>query len=219
MIMRAPRRRRRARALEQLAFDLGAEVPRWRFSRLVEKSPHAARIRERLEFVRAFFPELDGLTIRVGLVLKPGVLGWGSLDPEQPGIWVRPRRLETFTVAHEFVHLLQARELVPRGERSCDLWALARSPLLVDHAPGYLDLPDSVRRQRPLDTDTAVTLSRLAREAIAAREGGDRRYLVRFERAAAQAFPGRPLLPREPTVNAVLQSLAELGSRIAAFAK
>ena len=196
--MRAPRRRirRRAPALEQLAFDLGAEVPRWRFSRLVERSPHVARIRERLEFVRAFFPELDGITIRIGLVLKPGVLGWGSLDPGQPGIWVRPRRLETFTIAHEFVHLLQARGLVPRGERSCDLWALARSPLLVDHAPGYLELPRAVRRQRPLDTGTAVALSRLAREAIAAREAGDRRYLVRFERAVAEAFPDRSPLAR-----------------------
>jgi hypothetical protein len=199
MTMRAarrPARPRRSRPLEQLALDLGAQVPRWRFSRLVERSPHMARIRERLEFVRSFFPELDGITVRVGLVLKPGVLGWGSLDPDQPGIWVRPRRIETFTVAHEFVHLLQARDLVPRGERACDLWALARSPLLVDHAPGYLKLPMTVRRAKPLGTETAVALTRLAREAIAAREAGDRRYLLRFERAAAEAFPDRSPLAR-----------------------
>ena len=63
--------------LEQLAFELGPERPRWTFSRLVAASPHQARIRERLEFVRRFFPELNGVTVRVGLALKRGVLGWG----------------------------------------------------------------------------------------------------------------------------------------------
>jgi len=179
-----PRMRRRVRAFEQIAFDLGPERPRWRFSRLVERSPHAARIRERIEFVRAFFPELDGITVRVGLALKRGVLGWGSLDPEQPGIWVRPRRLDHFTIAHELTHLLQARGLVPLGERACDLWALARSPLIADHPPGYLRLPPAVRRCRRLTPQQAMVLVRLAREAIAAREQGDRRYLKRFEAAA-----------------------------------
>ena len=185
-----PRRRRARRpsrfpALEQLTLELGPGRPRWSFSRLVLKSPHRARILERLEFVRRFFPELDGSTIRIGLALKRGVLGWGSLDPERPGIWVRPRRLDHFTVAHELTHLLQARSLVPRGERACDLWALARSPLIVDHAPGYLRLPPRLRRGR-LDPADAQSLSDLARKAIAAREAGDRRYLARFEREAAR---------------------------------
>ncbi|MFI5370475.1 MAG: hypothetical protein ACHQ52_02880 [Candidatus Eisenbacteria bacterium] len=185
--LRSSRRRaRRARALEQLALDLGPESPRWRFSRLVTSSRHAARIRERLDFVRAFFPELDGITVRVGLAQKPGVLGWGSLDPDQPGVWVRPRRLDHFTIAHELTHLLQARGLVPRGERACDLWALARSPLVVDHPPSYLRLPAGLRHKRRLDTAEATRLSALAREAIAARAAGDRRYLQRFERAAAR---------------------------------
>ena len=65
--------------------------------RLALHSPHHARIVEHIEFARRFFPELDGLTIRIGLAQKPGVLGWGSLDPERPGIWVRPRRLHLFT--------------------------------------------------------------------------------------------------------------------------
>jgi len=110
------RRTRRVRPLEQLALELGPSQPRWRFSRLVMASRHATRIRERLEFVRGFFPELDGITVRVGLARKPGVLGWGSLDPEHPGIWVRPRRIDSFTVAHEFTHLLQARGLAPRQD-------------------------------------------------------------------------------------------------------
>src|SRR5207249_3365804 len=116
---RPPRRLRgrvrSPRPLEQLLMDFGPARPRWTWSRLVQASPHRARIRERLEFVRRFFPELDELTIHVGLAQKRGVLGWGSLDPERPGVWVRPRRLASFTIAHEFTHLLQARGLVPMG--------------------------------------------------------------------------------------------------------
>ena len=89
---RLPARRRRVVPLEQLAFELGPERPRWTFSRRVLQSPHRARICERLEFVRRFYPELDPITVRVGMALKRGVLGWGSLDPERPGVWVRPRR-------------------------------------------------------------------------------------------------------------------------------
>jgi hypothetical protein len=183
-----PRRRRRAAPLlEQIALDLGPERPRWRLSRLVERSPHRARVLEHLEFARRFFPELEALTIRVGFAQKPGVLGWGSMDPAQPGIWVRPRRLHLFTIAHEFTHLLQARELVPRGERACDLHALARTPLLIDTPPSYLRVPRSLRRER-LTLEQAHVLNRLAREAVAARAAGDRRYLLRFERLAAEQW-------------------------------
>jgi hypothetical protein len=182
-------RRRDRRLLEQLALDLGPDRPRWKTSRLVEASPHRERILEHLEFARRFFPELDGICIRVGLAQKRGVLGWGSLDPEHPGVWVRPRRLQLFTIAHEFTHLLQARGLVPRGERQCDLWALSRSPLLIDSAPNYLRMPRSLRRGRPTN-DQAHALCAAARSAITAREGGDRRYLARFESALSESFGG-----------------------------
>ena len=182
-------RRRRALAFPQLSLDLGPSAPRWTWSRLVTASRHKDRIRERLEFVRRFFPELQGVTVHVGLAQKRGVLGWGSMDPERPGVWVRPRRLDYFTIAHEFTHLMQARRLVPRGERACDLWALARSPLVVDCWPGYLRLPRSLRRYR-LGPREAALLCEAARRAIAAREAGDRRYLQNFEREAARALLG-----------------------------
>ncbi len=161
--------------------ELGPARPRWTFSRRVIGSPHLNRIRERLEFVRRFFPEIESLTVRVGLAEKRGILGWGSLDPARPGVWVRPRRLDYFTIAHEFTHLLQARELVPRGERACDLYALARSPLLIDHPPGYLRLPRALM-QRKLGYSIAQHLFEAARRAIAARDRGERRYLLSFER-------------------------------------
>jgi hypothetical protein len=179
---------RRGHALEQLAMNFGPALPRWTFSRLVLRSPHRERIRERLEFVRRFFPEIDGCTVRVGLAQKRGVLGWGSLDPERPGVWVRPRRLETFTIAHEFTHLLQARRLVPLGERACDLWALARSPLLIDSPPSYLKLPRSLRSKQSLSLGEATLMHRAACQAIEERDRGDRRYLRGFEHRIALAF-------------------------------
>lgn len=173
--------------------DLGPDSRRWDFSRVVLRSPHRSRIRERLEFVRRFFPELDGVTVRVGLAQKRGVLGWGSLDPDRPGVWVRPRRLDHFTIAHEFTHLLQARRLLPRGERACDLWALARSALLVDRAPSYLRLPRTLPQRGPLAPRHAAVLHRAAVRAIEARERGERRYLMRFEREVRDT-----LTPRGP---------------------
>jgi hypothetical protein len=174
--------------LEQLAMDLGPAQPRWTFSRLVLRSPHRERILQRLELVRRFFPDLEGMTIHVGLAQKRGVLGWGSLDPERPGVWVRPRRLASFTIAHEFTHLLQARGLVPQGERACDLWALARSPLLVDCVPGYLRMPRALRSRRRVEPGDSSILHVSAVAAIEARRAGSRRYLEGFERAIAAAY-------------------------------
>jgi len=140
--------------------------------------------------VRGFFPELGSFTIHVGLARKRGVLGWGSLDPDHPGIWLRPRRLDYFTIAHEFTHLLQARKLVPAGERACDLWAMARSPLLIDSPPSYLALPRALSRQSRIGLATAMRLHDAARRALAARERGVRRYLNSFEQEIAEAFGG-----------------------------
>ncbi|HKA24336.1 MAG TPA: hypothetical protein VKF80_05105 [Candidatus Eisenbacteria bacterium] len=176
--------------LDQLSLEL-ALLPPWRLARTVEASPHKKRILERLDFVRRFFPELDGTTIRVGLAKKPGVLGWGSLDPDHPGIWVRPRRCDRFTIAHELTHLLQARELVPGGERSCDLFALARSPLLIDSAPQYLRMPPCVRVATKLEPAWAHILHRMAKSALEARVLGRRDYLRGFERAIEIAFQDR----------------------------
>lgn len=170
--------------------DLGPGRPRWVCSRLVLRSPHRERILDRLEFVRRFFPEMDGITVRVGLAQKRGILGWGSLDPDQPGIWVRPRKTDSFTVAHEFTHLLQARRLVPGGERACDLWALARSPLLIDKAPGYLRLPRGLRLARMTPWMSSM-LHAAALRALAARASGDRRYLMRFEQEVAAEWRAR----------------------------
>ncbi len=188
-----PRRRRKVTvALEQLALELGKDAPPWTYSRLIRNSRHQPRILEKLDFVRRFFPELDGVTIYVGQAIRRDVLGWGSMDPARPGIWVRPVKLAYFTIAHELTHLLQARGFVPTGERACDLHALARSPMVIDSLPGYLKVPSAMRRRRGVEPALASTLHRLACEAVARRAAGDRRYLSGFERDLAKAYEAPP---------------------------
>ena len=185
----------RASESAQICFDFSENAPAavglWRLARTVEQSPHRRRILERLDLVRRYFPELDGVCVRVGLARKRGVLGWGSLDPDAPGIWVRPRKLDRFTIAHELTHLLQARGLVPRGERPCDLWALARSAALVDAAPNYLRLPRALRHAERLEAPWPTLLHEAARRAVEARAAGRRTYLSGFEKEIEKAWSQR----------------------------
>jgi hypothetical protein len=179
----APPRRRRPPALDLV--DDG----RWRWTRPWLESPHRARARRELEAVRAHFPELDGVAITVGLTRRRGVLGLASLGAV-PTIWIRPRRIHRFALAHELVHLLQARGLVPGGEKTADLYALARSAAYVDVAPFYLRLPRRLRGDRgALDPAVAARLHALAARAVRERRGKTARGAVRaFERAVAETF-------------------------------
>jgi hypothetical protein len=166
------------------------DAGRWRWTRPWLASPHRARARRELEAVRAHFPELEGTAIAVGLTARRGVLGLASLG-EVPAIWIRARRIHRFALAHELVHLLQARGLVPGGEKAADLYALARSPMLVDVVPFYLRLPRGLGGPaRALDPAVAVALHALASRAVAERRGKTARGAVRaFERAAATLGP------------------------------
>ena len=174
-----------------------AHAAHWRFSRPALASRHLKRIRERLDLVRRHFPELDGITIRVGLARARGVLGWGSLDEAQPGIWVRPRRCDLFTIAHELTHLLQARRLVPGGEASCDLYAMARSAALIDCEPSYAGCPPAWVDGNRLVPGAGEVLHRLAREAVAAHPERPRRALAQYRRSLA-AVEGAVRVRRAP---------------------
>jgi hypothetical protein len=139
--------------------------------------------------VRDHFPELQGLTVKVGLTKRRSVLGLASLGAT-PMIWIRPRRIHRFALAHELTHLLQARKLVPGGEKTCDLFALARSAEYVDVAPFYLKVPPRFHeggRERRVPAAAALALHGLAREALEGRSA--RSAIHRFEaRAKAELF-------------------------------
>jgi hypothetical protein len=141
-----------------------------------------------------YFPELDGTALKLGIAR--GACGYASLD--EPAIWLNPRGLCFQTIAHELVHLLQGRGLVPMGERSCDVYSLTRDLLLVDAAPVYLQVPDLLVTERGgLRPGASRLLLETAREAIRRRSGGERQYIRWFEKRLAQeADPNRlPIAP------------------------
>jgi hypothetical protein len=179
-----PRRVRRRRISEQLSLwnrpeDEARGRPDLIPTSVLRRHRSCARVLELIRQVRLFFPELDGLTLKVGLTRTAA----GLAAREEPWIWVNPRKLSRHTIAHELVHLLQARDFVPSGEKSADLFALARHPHLVDDLPYYLRLPRSFRMAVAGQPESAATmLYRLACDSLVQREAGHRHYLRWFER-------------------------------------
>lgn len=171
----------------QLSLSFVAEPPPAGFeghmlTRALRDHPSRSRILRMVRIALGYFPELDGTRIRIGVAR--GAHGYASLD--EPAIWLNPRGLCYQTIAHELVHLLQARGLVPGGERSCDVYSLARDRFLVDAAPVYLEIPDALTTPGGgLRDGAARLLHTTAREAIRRREAGERRYIVWFEKALA----------------------------------
>jgi hypothetical protein len=146
------------------------------------RHPSCRRVLEATRHVRTFFPELDGLTLKVGLTKAAA----GFASREEMWVWFNPYRLSLHTIAHELTHLLQNLGHVPRGEKSADLFALARHRTLVDDLPCYLSVPLSLRQQwnsqRP---QIESILHRAARDAAARRNAGHRQYLCWFEAEVA----------------------------------
>jgi hypothetical protein len=160
-----------------------AEPPPLRPTAPLGRHGRGGEVLAKVRYVRRFFPELEDLRLKVGLTRTAA----GLAELEGDRLWLNPNRLSLHTIAHELVHLLQGRGLVPRGERSCDLFALARDLTLVDALPFYLKVPPALGDRRGwLRPGSAAALHRLALEAVARRTRGERRYLRWFEDAAAE---------------------------------
>jgi hypothetical protein len=145
------------------------------------RHPQGQLALRKVRYVRRFFPELDDLVLKVGLTRRAA----GFADLEGLTLWLNPKHLSLHTIAHELVHLLQGRSLVPGGERSCDVYALARDVSLVDALPYYLRLPASLAGPGGwLRPGAARRLHELAREAVTRRAAGLRQYIRWFETEA-----------------------------------
>lgn len=167
-------------------------------SRTLQEHPSRPRILRMVRQAMQYFPELEGSALKLGLAR--GACGYASL--EEPAIWLNPRGLCFQTIAHELVHLLQGRGMVPLGERSCDVYSLTRDLLLVDAAPVYLQVPDVLVTARGgLRPGAARLLHETAREAIRRRTAGERQYIRWFEKRLAQETSQERLMvapPRRP---------------------
>jgi hypothetical protein len=133
---------------------------------------------EKLHYVRRFFPELHGKSIKVGLThAASGLAVPGGIE-----VWFNPFQLSYHTIAHEFVHILQGTDRIPTGERSCDVFALARHWTLNDSPPTYIKIPKSFHDTAGhIHEDHARTLFTVAASAIAQRRRGLRNYIAFFE--------------------------------------
>jgi hypothetical protein len=161
-----------------------------------------ARVLEMIRQVRLFFPELDGLSLRVGLTRSAA----GLASREEPWIWVNPRKLTRHTIAHELTHLLQNQGLLPGGEKSADLHSLARHAYLADDLPYYLKLPRALRLVPvPERTELHGLLHQVARESLEQRAAGLRTYLKWFEEEMAQRWPALAAT-RAPAPSAAAQA-------------
>lgn len=143
----------------------------------------------RLETVSAYFPEMKQ-DITIGITRSYDGLAFQSdegsvklmLDVRRRkgGGWKYPTY---WTMAHELMHLAQFNSKeIPGGERACDIYALSRlPPKLIDDSPSYLVVPRGLRST--WTRRHAQIAHRTAREAVARRATGLRRYASWWERA------------------------------------
>lgn len=172
----------------QLEFDLlshaDAVPPRVVASRVLQRHRLRNDVLRRVQYVRRYFPELDGETITVGLTRAAS----GMAIPGGTRIWLNPSRLSYHTIAHELMHLLQCRDIgIPAGEKACDVFSLARHWTLNDERPSYIRVPVSMLdgKGRLADPQARVVFE-VAREAVVQRSHGMRRYLSFFEAELAR---------------------------------
>jgi len=169
------------------------------------------RVLSMLERSLSFFPELQGETITVGVTranLGSAVLLYKASSAVKLAIRLNVRKLSFQTIGHELTHLAQGlarvgakaqrvlKNRIPGGEKQCDVWTLARSPLFCDEAPTYLRLPKDVRENW---SHYAEGIRALCIAAIEKRKH-ERFYIRWLEseiRTLARNTPAAP--PREPT--------------------
>ena len=145
---------------------------------------------ERVHYVLRYFPEMKDKQIKVGLTRAAS----GMAVPGGREIWLNPWRTSYHTIAHELAHLLQRSDAgIPQGERSCDVYSLARHWTLNDVAPSYVNIPARlVDVDGSLSYKSARIVYEAAVEALRRRRLGLRRYIANFEetlRAVASTLP------------------------------
>ena len=148
------------------------------------------RTLEKVRYVLRYFPEFADKQIKVGLTRAAS----GMAIPGGLEIWLNPFRVAHHTIAHELVHLLQRTGVgIPQGERSCDVFSLARHWTLNDVAPSYVKIPPHLlEADGSLPPATARVVYEAAVEAVELRQKGLRRYIAWFEsrlRNAAASLP------------------------------
>jgi hypothetical protein len=145
----------------------------------------------KLNYVRRFFPELQCKTIKVGITHSAS----GLAVPGGIEVWFNPFQLSHHTIAHEFIHVLQGSDGIPGGERSCDVYAMARHWTLNDSIPTYVKIPKSFHDTSGCISEAHARLMfDAASRAIAQRHRGLRNYITFFENELARLDGDAPAM-------------------------
>jgi hypothetical protein len=151
------------------------------------------------------FPELKGQIITVGYTsahLGSALVPLREEAAARLTIRVKIQKLTYNTIGHELTHLLQglskihfkagkASEAMPFGEKQCDIWTLARSPLFLDDAPTYIRLPRAMREDWPR---YAKSVRRLCIAALKKRR--THRLYMQWLEAKIKDLAKRPVEPK-----------------------
>ena len=149
------------------------------------KSKTTTEYREKLQkkFLEALskFPELDPSVIVFGLATQHeadarGVYDFIKKSKEEIRIGINPGRtmVSYKTLGHELTHFLQWLGKVPQGEKSCDIYTLARNKLFFDQSPNYLEIPLGVEIEWH---KYASAVRQTCIMAIEKRNNGERKYI------------------------------------------
>jgi hypothetical protein len=160
-------------------------IPRWTFTSRFTAKKGQGKFLRRLNEVRNLFPELEDHTVKVGITLRVD----GKADLESKAIYFRSRNASCYTLAHELTHLLQGMEKVPGGERSCDLYTLARHVNFCDQAPNYLKMPQKLLDENGLILEKyRILVHDTAKAALQTRTYGKKNYITWFEKVLEDLF-------------------------------
>ncbi|MGI0091625.1 MAG: hypothetical protein ACREBS_07950 [Nitrososphaerales archaeon] len=142
-----------------------------------------SRIQELRASIAPLFPELRSTTLRIRMKRLRRAIA--EYDYRALRIDIDPSRFEPdkdnllpSVLAHETMHAVQHLERsVPFGERSCDVFMLARLPpeLYPKTRDFYVKVPQRILSYHP------ELIKEIAREALKKRERGIRNYIVWFE--------------------------------------
>ena len=150
---------------------------------LPNKNPDLeARIKALEAPMQKIFPELD---LKLKLRIKRLKRAIASYDHRVRRIDIDPRPFTPDTnyllpsvLAHETMHALQyVDRKIPYGERSCDIYMLARLPtkFYPYEREFYVKVPQKILSTNP------ERIKETAKKAIALRNSGTRNYIVWFE--------------------------------------
>lgn len=143
------------------------------------------RFLKRLDKARNFFPELQGETVKVGITVNVD----GKADSKSKAVYFRSRNVSFYVIGHELTHLLQEMGTVPKGERSCDIYVLARGVEFCDEAPNYLKVPKRLMDgRRYIRREFRGLVHETAKAAITMRALGKRQYISWFEKELEDIF-------------------------------